>query len=78
MLGLGMFILAEKSLLRQFNIKVDSEEILRLGKFNLANKGVIFSEICLDMQSFGFFNCHLTSGTREIDNQKRIENLKLV
>ena len=61
--------------MENFRVKITHDQLIRLGAFNLANKGALHVELTINFQTVQIFNCHLASGTKEIDFKKRVENL---
>ena len=75
-LGLFMLIFIRPEIKYEFNLNIDECDIIRLGALNFANKASIFIRLSINYESINFFNCHLASGTKDKNCEKRIANLK--
>lgn len=72
LLGILMIILVKKSVHEAFLFKVQETRLLRLGQLHMANKGAIAVQISVNFQRVTFITCHLASGTKEQNYQKRL------
>lgn len=76
LLGILMIILVKKSVNEAYLFKVQETKLLRLGQLNLANKGAIAVQISINFQRVTFITCHLASGTKEQNYQKRLHQFE--
>ena len=60
-----MVVFIKKTLKSRFDVRLLQNDILRLGKYNLANKGSIHANISINYERLEFYNCHLASGIKE-------------
>lgn len=78
MLGLFLAIFIRKSIKTNSIIKIHKQDQIRLGNYNMANKGSLVVELEINHQKISFSNCHLASGTKNSDNERRKIDLKKV
>ena len=48
-------------------VKIINDKLIRLGAFNLANKGSLHVQLSFNFQTIQIFNCHMASGIKEAD-----------
>ena len=73
--GLLTILLFKKEIKSKFSVKILESDSIKMGKFNLANKGSIMLRLRINHENIVFFNSHLTSGTDEGSYIKRAKNL---
>lgn len=76
--GLLLFFLVRKNLNAKVDIHLIETCVLKLGKFNLANKGCILANFKINHQKLMIVNCHLAAGSEEKYLGRRFDNLKAV
>lgn len=68
-------ILTKHDNLKDCDIKIENSEVIWLGAYNFANKASIFVQLSINHELINIFNCHLASGCKENNFNKRVENL---
>lgn len=77
-LGLFMLIFVRPEIKYKFNLNIMECDIIRLGALNFANKASIFIKLSINYESINLFNCHLASGTKDKNCEKRVSNIKQI
>lgn len=62
MLGLLTVIFLKKEKKNIFNVNVINHQLIKLGKFGMANKGGIYIELKINGEEIALINCHLEAG----------------
>lgn len=76
--GLMMFFLTKKNLRTKVDISLLDSGAIKLGAFNLANKGCIYANFKINHQKLMIVNCHLAAGIKDRHIDKRLDNLRTV
>lgn len=77
LLGLMTIVFVKSENMHFTKIDKFNSEFIKFGRFNLANKACIHTQIHINEETFDVLNCHLTSGTKENNFRKRSDNLKM-
>ena len=75
MLGLLTVVFLKKEVKNIFNVNIVKHQLIKLGKFGMANKGGIYVELKINGEEIGLINCHLEAGNKQEKNKKRFKAL---